>query len=59
MAKKRFTPARQRAACEAHQARANQRATKFAPIVEDIQAAGVTSLNGIASGSTLTFASRV
>jgi hypothetical protein len=38
----------QRRAAEALTASANERATKLAPIVKDIQAAGITSLNGIA-----------
>jgi Recombinase len=42
-------PASQRAACEAHQARADERATKLAPIVKELQARGTTSLNGIAA----------
>jgi hypothetical protein len=35
-------------AAEARTAVANERATELAPIVKDIQAAGVTSLRGIA-----------
>jgi hypothetical protein len=38
----------QRRAAEALTASANERATKLAPIVKDIQAAEITSLNGIA-----------
>ncbi len=42
-------PAGQRAACKAHQARADERATMVAPIVKELQATGITSLNGIAA----------
>lgn len=44
----RFTPAARRAAREAHQARADARAADLAPIIKAIQAAGITSLIGIA-----------
>jgi hypothetical protein len=43
-----LTPAVRRAGIEARQARAAERAAKLAPIVKALQAAGVTSLNGIA-----------
>jgi hypothetical protein len=42
-------PGSQHAACQAHQARADERATKVAPIVKELQATGITSLNGIAA----------
>jgi hypothetical protein len=42
----RFYPAAQRDACEANEARADERAVKFAPIIKAIQAEGITSLNG-------------
>jgi hypothetical protein len=42
-------PASQRAACQAHQVRADERATRVAPIVKELQATGITSLNGIAA----------
>jgi hypothetical protein len=45
----RFPPAARRAAREARQARANERAAIVAPIVKALQVAGVTSLNGIAT----------
>jgi hypothetical protein len=48
MPKHRVIPAAQRAACEANEARADERAAKLAPIIKSIQAKGVTSLNGIA-----------
>jgi hypothetical protein len=48
MWKNRIIPARQRAACEAHRALADKRATRLAPIVRELRAAGITSLNGIA-----------
>jgi hypothetical protein len=41
-------PPAQRAACEANEARADERAAKLAPIIEALQAEGITSLNGIA-----------
>jgi hypothetical protein len=44
----RFTPAARRAAREARQARANERAASLAAIVSQLRAAGITSLNGIA-----------
>jgi hypothetical protein len=44
----RVHPAAQRAACEANEARADERARKLAPIIRAIQAKGITSLNGIA-----------
>jgi hypothetical protein len=42
------SPTATRQAGEARQARASERAAELAPIVKDIQAAGVTSLRGIA-----------
>jgi hypothetical protein len=44
----RVRPAAQRAACEANEARADERAAKLAPIIKALQAEGITSLNGIA-----------
>ena len=44
----RFPPLARRAAREARQVRAAERAANVAPIVKALQAAGVTSLNGIA-----------
>jgi hypothetical protein len=44
--------AAQRAACEANEARADERAAKLAPIIKSIQAKGVTSLNGLPKRST-------
>jgi hypothetical protein len=44
----RFTPAARRAAREAHQARADARAAGLAPIIKALQAAGITSLKGMA-----------
>jgi hypothetical protein len=44
----RFHPVAQRAGIKVIRARANERAAKLAPIVKDIQAAGVMSLRGIA-----------
>jgi hypothetical protein len=44
----RFTPAARRAAREARQARANERAASLVAIVNQLRAAGTTSLNGIA-----------
>jgi hypothetical protein len=44
----RVHPAAQRAACEANEARADERAAKLAPIIKALQAEGITSLNGIA-----------
>jgi hypothetical protein len=44
----RVHPAAQRAACEANQALADERAAKLAPIIKALQAEGITSLNGIA-----------
>jgi DNA-binding protein H-NS len=46
--KKRTIPAAQRAAREANEARADERARKLGPIIKAIQAKGITSLNGIA-----------
>jgi hypothetical protein len=43
-----FPLSARRAAREARQARAAERAAKLAPIVKALQAAGITSLNGIA-----------
>jgi hypothetical protein len=48
MPKDHIIPAAQRAACEAHQTRADQRAADLALIVKELQATGTTSLNGIA-----------
>jgi hypothetical protein len=45
----RFTPAARRAGVEARQARANERAADLAPIVAELQAAGLTTLKGIAA----------
>jgi hypothetical protein len=44
-----LTPAVRRAGIEVRQARANERAADLAPIVKELQAAGVTSLKGIAA----------
>jgi hypothetical protein len=44
----RFHPVAQRAGVKVIRARADERAAKLAPIVKDIHAAGITSLNGIA-----------
>jgi predicted flap endonuclease-1-like 5' DNA nuclease len=43
-----FPPVARHAARKARQARAAARAAKLAPVIEALQAAGVTSLNGIA-----------
>jgi hypothetical protein len=45
----RFTPAAHRSGFEARQERANQKATDLAPTIAELQAAGVTSLRGIAA----------
>jgi hypothetical protein len=45
----RFTPAARRAGVEARQARANERAADLAPIVAELQATGLTTLEGIAA----------
>jgi DNA-binding transcriptional LysR family regulator len=46
----RFTPAAHRSGFEARQARANQKAAEnLAPTIAELQAAGVTSLRGIAN----------
>jgi hypothetical protein len=45
----RLTPADHRSGFEARQARANQKAVDLAPTIPELQAAGVTSLRGIAS----------
>jgi hypothetical protein len=45
----KFTPAARRAAIEVRAARAKQRAVTRCPLVKAPQAAGVTSLNGIAA----------
>jgi hypothetical protein len=50
MPKHRITPAASQAGWESRIARANQKAADLAPIVKDIQAAGVTSLRVIAAG---------
>ena len=44
----RFPPAARHAARKARQSRADERAANVAPIVKELQAAGITSLNGIA-----------
>jgi hypothetical protein len=44
----RFTPAAHRSGFQAHQVRANQKAAYLAPTIAELQAAGVTSLRGIA-----------
>jgi hypothetical protein len=44
-----FPPWARRAAREARQARADESAANVAPIVKALQAAGLTSLNGIAT----------
>jgi hypothetical protein len=44
----RFTPAARRAAREARQARANERAASLVAIVSQLRAARITSLNGVA-----------
>jgi hypothetical protein len=49
MPKYRVTPAAQRAGREVVRARAAAEAADLAPIVKDIQAGGITSLNGIAA----------
>jgi recombinase-like protein len=43
-----FTSAVRRAGIEVRQARAAERAANLAPIVEELQASGITSLKGIA-----------
>ncbi len=43
-----FTSAARRAAHEVRQVRANERAASLAAVVSELQAAGITSLNGIA-----------
>jgi Recombinase len=45
----RFPPGAHQAASEARIARAASRAADIAPIIAELQAAGVTSLNGIAA----------
>jgi hypothetical protein len=44
----RFTPAAHRSGFEGRQARANQKAADLARTIAELQAAGVTSLRGIA-----------
>jgi hypothetical protein len=44
----RFTPAARRAAREARQASANERAASLVAIMSQLRAAGITSLNGVA-----------
>ena len=44
-----FTPAARRAASQAHKARANQVAANLAPLMKELQGAGITSLEGIAA----------
>jgi hypothetical protein len=44
----RFTPEAHRSGFEARQARADQKAAELAPTIAGLQAAGVTSLRGIA-----------
>jgi hypothetical protein len=43
-----FPPTARHAAREARQAAADERAAKLAPLIKALQAAGVTSLNGLA-----------
>jgi hypothetical protein len=43
-----FPPAARHAAREARRALADERAAKLAPLIKALQAAGVTSLNGLA-----------
>jgi hypothetical protein len=45
----RFTPAARRAGIEARQARADAKAADLAPILNELQAVGVTTLEGIAA----------
>jgi hypothetical protein len=45
-----FPPGAHQAASEARIARADARAADVAPIIAEIRAAGITSLNGIAKG---------
>jgi hypothetical protein len=45
----RFTPAARRAGIEARQARADAKAADLAPILKELQAVGVTTLEGIAA----------
>jgi hypothetical protein len=50
----RVHPAAQRAAREANEARADERAAKLAPILKELQASGVTSLcDGVETGASL------
>jgi hypothetical protein len=44
----RFHPVAQRAGIKVIRARAHERAAKLGPIIEALQAEGITSLNGIA-----------
>jgi hypothetical protein len=44
----RFIPAAHRSGFEARQVRADQKAAELAPTIAELQAAGVTSLRGIA-----------
>jgi hypothetical protein len=46
---KRFTPAARRASAEARQARADARAAELAPVIAELQSAGVMTLEGIAA----------
>jgi hypothetical protein len=45
----RFTPAARRAGVEARQARADAKAADLAPVIAELRAAGVTTLEGIAA----------
>ena len=47
MPRHRITPAARQPGCEAVQARVNKRAADLAPIIAELRAAGITSLNGI------------
>jgi hypothetical protein len=49
MPKHCITPAARRAGVEACQARAAERAAKLAPIIDELKAAGITTLSGIAA----------
>jgi hypothetical protein len=49
MPKHRITPVAQRAGWEAGRARANRTAAELAPVIAELQAAGITSLSGIAA----------
>jgi hypothetical protein len=49
MPEHRITPAARRAGVEVCQARAAERAAKLAPIIDELKAAGITSLSGTAA----------